>query len=84
PAEAPRSRRPKDEEEKNWVDRMVVRTGYAEQHYAVEECMVEHQDWHRCWELVQSFQECMAAFQNVKKKQLLKTSVTAVTVFIVV
>ncbi|XP_029107255.1 cytochrome c oxidase assembly factor 4 homolog, mitochondrial-like [Scleropages formosus] len=67
--------RPKDEEEEDLVDRIVGRTGCAGQHYAVQECMAEHQDWRRCQEQVQSFKDCMAAFQNARKEQLLKQRV---------
>ncbi|KAL4608536.1 hypothetical protein GN956_G24721 [Arapaima gigas] len=67
--------RPRDEDEDDPVDRMVSRTGCAEQHYAVQDCMAEHQDWRRCQERVQSFKDCMVAFQKARKEQMLKQSV---------
>ncbi|XP_028839721.1 cytochrome c oxidase assembly factor 4 homolog, mitochondrial [Denticeps clupeoides] len=54
------------------VDQMISRTGCAHLHFAVQECMAEHQDWRKCQPQVQNFKECMLSFQNKRKEQLLK------------
>ncbi|KAI3373195.1 hypothetical protein L3Q82_006511 [Scortum barcoo] len=45
---SPHDRSRKDEDEDDPVEQMISRTGCAEQHYAVQECMAEHQDWRAC------------------------------------
>lgn len=67
---SPHDRSRKDEEEDDPVDRMISRTGCAELHYAVQECMAEHQDWRACQSQVQTFKDCMMNFQNARKEQL--------------
>uniref|UniRef100_A0A671S508 Uncharacterized protein n=1 Tax=Sinocyclocheilus anshuiensis TaxID=1608454 RepID=A0A671S508_9TELE len=37
--------------------RMISRTGCAELHYALQDCMAEHQDWRKCQTEVQKFKE---------------------------
>ncbi|XP_071767906.1 cytochrome c oxidase assembly factor 4 homolog, mitochondrial [Centroberyx gerrardi] len=64
--------RSRSEDEDDPVDRMISRTGCAELHYAVQECMAEQQDWRRCQSQVQTFKDCMATFQNARKEQLMK------------
>ncbi|XP_033834311.1 cytochrome c oxidase assembly factor 4 homolog, mitochondrial [Periophthalmus magnuspinnatus] len=66
------SRRRPDEDEDDPVDRMITRTGCGEQHYAVQECMAEHQDWRLCQKQVQTFKDCMSSFQQARKEQLRK------------
>uniref|UniRef100_A0A3Q3ID38 CHCH domain-containing protein n=1 Tax=Monopterus albus TaxID=43700 RepID=A0A3Q3ID38_MONAL len=61
------TKRRKDKEEE-----MISRTGCAELHYAVQECMAEHQDWRACQNQVRSFKDCMINFQNARKEQLMK------------
>lgn len=61
-----------DQDEDDPVDQMISRTGCAELHYAVQECMAEHQDWRVCQKQVQTFKDCMINFQNARKEQLRK------------
>ncbi|XP_056451392.1 cytochrome c oxidase assembly factor 4 homolog, mitochondrial-like [Gadus chalcogrammus] len=67
--------RSEDEDEDDPIDRMISRTGCGELHYAVQECMAEHQgphDWRKCQSQVQKFKDCMTSFQNSRKEQLNK------------
>ncbi|KAM6985760.1 cytochrome c oxidase assembly factor 4 homolog, mitochondrial [Aplochiton taeniatus] len=64
--------RSRSDDEDDPVDSMISRTGCGELHYAVQECMAEHQDWRKCQGPVQSFKDCMATFQNARKEQLMK------------
>lgn len=70
PSPHDRSRTEVDEDDP--VDRMILRTGCAELHYAVQECMAEHQDWRACQSQVKTFKDCMVNFQNARKEQLMK------------
>ncbi|XP_028452036.1 cytochrome c oxidase assembly factor 4 homolog, mitochondrial [Perca flavescens] len=68
-----RSRKDKDDDDDDDpVERMISRTGCAELHYAVQECMAEHQDWRVCQSQVQTFKDCMMNFQIARKEQLMK------------
>ncbi|KAJ8412455.1 hypothetical protein AAFF_G00127910 [Aldrovandia affinis] len=67
------------EDEEDPVDQMISRTGCGELHYAVQECMAEHQDWRKCQSQVQNFKECMLAFQNARKDQHKRQSATETT-----
>jgi len=49
----------KIEEEEDLVDKLVRKTGCEDEHYLVQECMVEHQDWRKCQDALKSFQSCM-------------------------
>ncbi|XP_070700074.1 cytochrome c oxidase assembly factor 4 homolog, mitochondrial [Pempheris klunzingeri] len=69
---SPHDRSRKDEDEDDPVERMISRTGCAELHYAVQECMAEHQDWRVCQSQVQTFKNCMMNFQKARKEQLMK------------
>ncbi|XP_030647970.1 cytochrome c oxidase assembly factor 4 homolog, mitochondrial [Chanos chanos] len=64
--------RSRSEEEDDPVDQMISKTGCAELHYAVQDCMAEHQDWRKCQSPVQNFKDCMMSFQKARKEQLLK------------
>ncbi|KAM3869622.1 cytochrome c oxidase assembly factor 4 homolog, mitochondrial [Diretmus argenteus] len=64
--------RSRKEDEDDPVDRMISRTGCAELHYAVQECMVEHQDWRKCQGPVRTFKTCMMSFHSKRKEQLTK------------
>ncbi|XP_034033318.1 cytochrome c oxidase assembly factor 4 homolog, mitochondrial [Thalassophryne amazonica] len=64
--------RSRNEDEDDPVDQMISRTGCADLHYAVQECMAEHQDWRACQNQVQAFKNCMTSFQNARKEQLKK------------
>ncbi|XP_035621767.1 cytochrome c oxidase assembly factor 4 homolog, mitochondrial [Oncorhynchus keta] len=74
PSPHDRSRRPgdQDQDEEDPVDQMISRTGCGELHYAVQECMAEHQDWRKCQTQVQTFKDCMMTFQKARKEQLMK------------
>ncbi|CAL9685267.1 unnamed protein product [Knipowitschia caucasica] len=61
-----------EEDEDDPVDRMISRTGCGDQHYAVQECMAEHQDWRLCQQHVQKFKDCMSDFQQARKEELKK------------
>ncbi|CAM4729606.1 unnamed protein product [Leuciscus chuanchicus] len=78
PSPSPHNRsRSEDENEDDPLDGMISRTGCAELHYALQDCMAEHQDWRKCQTEVQKFKECMTTYQNTRKEQLLKgTSAT--------
>lgn len=69
---SPHDRSRKEDDEDDPVERMISRTGCAELHYAVQECMAEHQDWRLCQSQVQTFKDCMMNFQNARKEQLRK------------
>ncbi|XP_061102862.1 cytochrome c oxidase assembly factor 4 homolog, mitochondrial-like [Conger conger] len=69
---SPHDRSRLSEDEEDPVDQMISRTGCAELHYAVQECMAEHQDWRKCQPQVQAFKECMLTFQRARKEQLAK------------
>ncbi|XP_048798345.1 cytochrome c oxidase assembly factor 4 homolog, mitochondrial isoform X1 [Lagopus muta] len=64
--------RPKsqEEEEEDPVEAMVSRTGCAEQHWALQECMAEQRDWRRCQAQVQAFRQCMARQQRPHPEEL--------------
>ncbi|XP_058041394.1 cytochrome c oxidase assembly factor 4 homolog, mitochondrial [Ahaetulla prasina] len=59
-----------EEEEEDPFDQMIQRTGCATFHYAVMECMAEHQDWRKCQEQVQSFRACMTEHQKQKAEEV--------------
>ncbi|XP_015235561.1 PREDICTED: cytochrome c oxidase assembly factor 4 homolog, mitochondrial [Cyprinodon variegatus] len=65
---SPHDRSRKDDED-DPIEQMISRTGCAELHYAVQECMAEHQDWRACQKQVQSFKDCMTSFQNAQKER---------------
>ncbi|XP_029304822.1 cytochrome c oxidase assembly factor 4 homolog, mitochondrial-like isoform X1 [Cottoperca gobio] len=69
---SPHDRSRKDDDEDDPVEQMISRTGCAELHYAVQECMAEHQDWRMCKSQVQTFKDCMMNFQIARKEQLMK------------
>ncbi|CAN9501143.1 unnamed protein product [Ophioblennius macclurei] len=71
-AASPHDRSRKEEDEDDPVERMISRTGCAELHYGVQECMAEHQDWRACQKQVQTFRDCMSSFQKARKQQLMK------------
>ena len=76
---SPHNRSRNEEDEDDPVDRMISRTGCADLHYAVQECMAEHQDWRKCREQVQTFKDCMTTFQKARQEELLKQQQTAAT-----
>ncbi|XP_069059931.1 cytochrome c oxidase assembly factor 4 homolog, mitochondrial [Pleurodeles waltl] len=52
------------------LDQMISRTGCADAHYAVQECMAEHQDWRKCQKQVEHFKGCMVTYQKQKTEEL--------------
>ncbi|XP_053312644.1 cytochrome c oxidase assembly factor 4 homolog, mitochondrial [Spea bombifrons] len=64
-----RSGKPEDDDE-DPLDQMIVRTGCATFHYAVQECMAEHQDWRKCQQQVQKFKDCMQDYQKQRAEEL--------------
>ncbi|KAK7104817.1 hypothetical protein V1264_019475 [Littorina saxatilis] len=60
-----RSRKPQYEEEEDPVENMIKKTGCIQLHYAVQDCMGEHQDWRKCQPQVTEFRKCMT--ENLKK-----------------
>ncbi|NP_001186965.1 cytochrome c oxidase assembly factor 4 homolog, mitochondrial [Danio rerio] len=69
--------RSRSEDEEDPVDTMISKTGCAELHYTLLDCMAEHQDWRKCQTEVLKFKECMSAYQNTRKEQLLKQKTSA-------
>ncbi|XP_043920063.1 cytochrome c oxidase assembly factor 4 homolog, mitochondrial [Protopterus annectens] len=65
-----RSRKPTEDDEDDPVDQMISRTGCASLHYAVQECMAEHQDWRKCQQHVQAFRNCMSDHQKKRVEEL--------------
>lgn len=59
-------------EEEDMVDRLISRTGCSALHYAIQECMAEHEDWRKCKRQVQEFKECIMPFQKARMEQLVK------------
>ncbi|CAN2391757.1 Cytochrome c oxidase assembly factor 4 homolog [Pristimantis euphronides] len=62
--------RKQDEEEEDPVDQMISRTGCTAFHYAVQECMAEHQDWRHCQNQVRDFKNCMQDYQTRRMEEL--------------
>ncbi|XP_041353660.1 cytochrome c oxidase assembly factor 4 homolog, mitochondrial-like [Gigantopelta aegis] len=64
-----RTRRPKEEDDdEDPVDSMINRTGCAELHWAVQECMAEKKDWRKCQPEVQKFRDCIENSMLEKQK----------------
>ncbi|XP_058483778.1 cytochrome c oxidase assembly factor 4 homolog, mitochondrial [Solea solea] len=63
--------RSRNDDEDDPVEQMISRTGCAELHYAVQECMAEHQDWRACQSQVRTFKDCMMDFQKARKEHLM-------------
>ncbi|KAK6183295.1 hypothetical protein SNE40_010801 [Patella caerulea] len=61
-----RTRRPDENEEEDPVETLINKTGCAKLHYAVQDCMAEHQDWRKCQKEVTEFRTCVE--KNMKKK----------------
>ncbi|XP_075054004.1 cytochrome c oxidase assembly factor 4 homolog, mitochondrial [Mixophyes fleayi] len=72
PASQAHNRSRKQEDEEDPVDEMIGRTGCTAFHYAVQECMAEHQDWRKCQVQVQSFKDCMQDYQKKRMEELMK------------
>lgn len=48
-----------EEEGEDLVDQLIEKTGCSQEHYLVQECMVEHQDWRKCQQTLKTFQACL-------------------------
>ncbi|XP_026076157.1 cytochrome c oxidase assembly factor 4 homolog, mitochondrial-like [Carassius auratus] len=59
------------------VNGMISRTGCAELHHALQDCMAEHQEGRKCQTEVQKFKECMTTYLKTRKEQLLKHRTSA-------
>ena len=49
-------------------DRVIVmleKAGCLEQHYKVQDCMVEHQDWRKCQHDLKDLQSCIQAYHRI-------------------
>jgi len=57
----------KEEEEVDLVDKLLQKSGCEEQHYKVQECMVEFQDWRKCQGALKDFQLCMSKSQKSRQ-----------------
>ena len=55
------------EEEVDLVDKLLQKSGCEEQHYKVQECMVEFQDWRKCQAVLKEFQFCITKSQQNKQ-----------------
>ena len=68
PAHDRKLREQKLEEEEDLVDRLLKKSGCTEEHYLVQECMVEHQDWRKCQKVLKDLQVCMSQSQTSHRK----------------
>uniref|UniRef100_V9LBD9 Coiled-coil-helix-coiled-coil-helix domain-containing protein 8-like protein n=1 Tax=Callorhinchus milii TaxID=7868 RepID=V9LBD9_CALMI len=59
-----------EEEEEDPVDMMVMKTGCAGLHHAVQECMAEHRDWRQCQGALGEFKHCMSEQQARRAEEL--------------
>jgi len=64
PAHERKLREEKLEEEEDLVDKLINKTGCSNEHYLVQECMVEHQDWRKCQQALKTFQACLNKGKN--------------------
>jgi len=53
-----------EEEGEDLVDKLIRDSGCEKEHYLVQECMVDHQDWRKCQDALKTFQACL----NSKKQ----------------
>lgn len=60
----------KEDEEEDPLDQLITRSGCASFHFAVQECMAQHQDWRQCQPQVQAFKDCMSAQQARRREEL--------------
>jgi len=59
PAHERKLKEDKLEEEEDLVDKLINKSGCANEHYLVQECMVENQDWRKCQQVLKNFQSCL-------------------------
>ena len=60
PAHERKLREDKLEDEEDLVDKLLRKSGCTEEHYAVQECMVDNQDWRKCQQVLKDLQVCMS------------------------
>lgn len=53
------------------VENMLKKTGCIELHHKVQECIVEHQDWRKCQDVLKEFRLCMEKY-TMKKDKLMQ------------
>ena len=68
PAHERKLKEQKLEEEEDLVDKLLKKTGCEEDHYLVQECMVEHQDWRKCQKVLKDLQVCMSQSQSSRRQ----------------
>jgi len=61
-------RKTHDDDEIDPVEEMIKQTGCLKEHYVVQDCMGENNDWRACQSQVKSFRECMARYALNKPK----------------
>ena len=61
-------REDKLEEEEDLVDQLLKKSGCTAEHYSVQECMVEHQDWRKCQKVLKDLQVCMSQSQSSRRQ----------------
>jgi len=69
----PHNRRVKKEDEEeeegeDLVDQLIKKSGCENEHYLVQECMVEHRDWRRCQQTLKNFQACLNSKGKAKSE----------------
>lgn len=51
-------------------EHFMQKSGCAELHYAVQECMSEKRDWRQCQAEVKAFRDCVSDSQSAYKRSL--------------
>nr|XP_061801250.1 cytochrome c oxidase assembly factor 4 homolog, mitochondrial-like [Nerophis lumbriciformis] len=69
-----------DEGAEDPVERMISRTGCADLHESLQDCMAQHQDWRACQNHVGAFKKCMSDYHKARQEQLSKARQTGKTV----
>ncbi|XP_061559088.1 cytochrome c oxidase assembly factor 4 homolog, mitochondrial [Phycodurus eques] len=59
-----------DGEAEDPVEQMISRTGCADLHEALQDCMAEHQDWRACQSHVGAFKKCMRDYHKARQEHL--------------
>ncbi|XP_077448706.1 cytochrome c oxidase assembly factor 4 homolog, mitochondrial [Stigmatopora argus] len=60
----------KDDEDP--VEQMISRTGCADLHEELQNCMAQHQDWRACQNHVDAFKKCMSNHHKARQEHLSK------------
>ena len=59
-----------EEEDEDPVDRYLNKSGCADLHFKVQECMVDYKDWRKCQDHVKAFKNCIdKTNKNVRQQQ---------------